>query len=223
MKKGHMNVAVLVFNGVELVDMNGPVDVFVHANRYKNDPSFKGLPYNVYTVADKPDSIVSEDGAVTIKPAYTFANCPEPDLIVIPGRIANDGKDSSIPVEQPYLDYISKMGAEKKNIMSVCVGLYSLAATGLLNGKKATTHYLAIAYAEQTWKQVKFIKNVRCVEDGLFVTTGGITSGIDGALYVVKKHNSLTIAQNVADIMVYDMDAPIPPRTRLPLKTTAKH
>ncbi|WP_448700382.1 DJ-1/PfpI family protein [Mucilaginibacter sp. AW1-3] len=223
MRKSYMNIAVLVFNGVELVDMNGPVDVFLHANRYKNDPAFKGLPYNVYTVADKPDAIVSEDGSVFIKPSYTFSNCPEPDLVVIPGCIAADGTDCSIPAPQPYIDYILKMGNQKKIIMSVCVGLYSLAPTGLLNGKSATTHYLAIAYAEGTWPNVKFVKNVRYVDDGHFVTTGGITSGIDGALYLVKKYNGPTIAQNVADIMVYDMDAPVPPRTILPLKTTSKH
>jgi transcriptional regulator GlxA family with amidase domain len=216
--KDHLNVAVLVFDGVELVDMNGPVDVFLHANRYKKDPAFTGLPYNVYTVADKGKDIISEDGAVTIKPSFTFSNCPDPDLIVIPGRISADGTDSSIPAEQPYLDFIAKMGAKNKVIMSVCVGLYSLASTGLLNDKKATTHYLSIAYAEKTWKKVKFIKNVRYVEDGPFVTTGGITSGIDGALYLVKKYNSDTIAQNVANIMVYQMDAPIPPNTILPLK-----
>jgi len=216
--KDHLNVAVLVFDGVELVDMNGPVDVFLHANRYKTDPAFTGLPYNVYTVADKGKDIISEDGSVTIKPSFTFSNCPDPDLVVIPGRIADDGSDSSIPAEQPYLDFIARMGAKNKAMMSVCVGLYSLAGTGLLNGKKATTHYLAIAYAEKTWKKVHFVKNVRYVEDGLFVTTGGITSGIDGALYLVKKYNGDTIAQNAANIMVYQMDAPIPPNTRLPLK-----
>lgn len=220
--KDHLNVAVLVFDGVELVDMNGPVDVFLHANRYKKDPAFTGLPYNVYTVADKGKDIISEDGSVTIKPSFTFSNCPDPDLIVIPGRISADGTDASIPAEQPYLDFIAKMGAKNKVIMSVCVGLYSLANTGLLNGKKATTHYLAMAYAEKTWKKVKFIKNVRYVEDGLFVTTGGITSGIDGALYLVKKYNSDAIAQNVANIMVYQMDAPIPPNTILPLKKQTK-
>ncbi|WP_184549362.1 DJ-1/PfpI family protein [Mucilaginibacter sp. FT3.2] len=220
--KDRLNVAVLTFDGIELVDMNGPIDVFLKANRFK-----KGPYYNVYTIADR-GVILSEEKTVTIMPQYTLDKIIDHDIIVIPGCIAFDGQSTSVPAGQPIISWIKKKGEEWKNkageklIMSVCVGLYSLAETGLLNGKNATTHYLAMDYAHTTWPAINLVKNKRYVHDGLFLTTGGITSGIDGALYVVEQYNGADIAQQVANIMVYTMNAPLPPGTILPDKATAK-
>jgi transcriptional regulator GlxA family with amidase domain len=213
--KDQLNVAVLVFDGVELVDMNGPIDVFLHANRFK-----KGPFYNVYTISDH-EFILSEEKTVTIKPQYKLDDNIDHDFIVIPGCIAFNSSSSTIPAEQSIIDWIKKKGEEWKDkagekvIMSVCVGLYSLAETGLLNGKNATTHYQAMDYAHTTWPDINLVKNKRYIHDGLFLTTGGITSGIDGALFLVKKYNGTDIAQQVADMMVYTMDAPLPPDTIL--------
>ncbi|NQX37715.1 DJ-1/PfpI family protein [Pedobacter steynii] len=207
-----MNIAVLVFNGVELVDMNGPLDVFLHANRFNVAPF-----YNVYTVAATPVPIISEGGVVTIIPQYTFETCPDPELIVIPGRIGNDADSTSIPAKPEVVEYVRQMAGKGKLILSVCVGLYTLAETGLLAGRKATTHYLAIDYVESHYKGIDMIKNVRYVHDDNFITTGGITSGIDGALYVVEQYNGPDVALKVANIMVYNREAALPPGTILPL------
>src|ERR1700744_5875430 len=154
-KPTQINVAVLVFNGVELVDMNGPIDVFVHANRY-----IKGLAYHVYTVAADTKPILSEKKVVTITPQYSIDNCPPPDVIVIPGCI--DANSNSVPADQVIIDWLKKtLTQEEKKIivLSVCVGLYTLAETGWLNGKKATTHYLAINYAHTTYPFIQLVKN----------------------------------------------------------------
>ncbi len=203
-----VNIAVLIYPGVELVDMNGPIDVFSHANRFK--PS----PYNIYTVAADAGNVTSEAKIVTIVPQYTIANCPTPDIVVIPG-IVND--DNSTGIAAPaIISWIKEMVERKTIILSVCIGIYNLAATGLLSGKKVTTHYLAIDDFHQQYKNVTIIKNVRFVEDGDIVTTGGVTSGIDGALHLVEKYDGPSLAQHVADILVYNRDAPLPPYTILP-------
>jgi len=100
--------------------------------------------------------------------------------------------------------------------MSVCIGAYILARTGLLSGREATTHYASIADIQSQYHDIRFIKNVRYVPDDNFVTTGGITSGIDGALYLIEQMDDADIAQHVADIMVYNREAPLPPYTLLP-------
>jgi transcriptional regulator GlxA family with amidase domain len=210
-----IKVAVLIYPGVELVDMNGPIDVFLHANRYYAD-GFDKPRYKVYTVAETNEPVLSECKAVTIMPGYSIKSCPEPDIVVIPGRIEFSEKATSIPADQPIIDWIAEMGKKGKVIMSVCVGLYSLAPTGLLDGKKATTHYLSIGLAVGKWPKIQFERNVRYVADGKFVTTGGVTSGIDGALYLVEQNDGAIIAQQVADIMVYNRDAPLPQWTLLP-------
>lgn len=207
-----MKIAVLIFHGVELVDMNGPVDVFLHANRFHKEPV-----YNIYTVAATAARIVSEGGVVTIIPQFTFETCPDPDLIIIPGRIANDADDSSIPAKPEVVAYVKQMAQKGKIILSVCVGLYTLAETGLLTGRKATTHYLAMDYVRSHYKGINLVENVRYVHDGNFITTGGITSGIDGALYLVEQYNGADVALQVANIMVYNRKAKLPPGTILPL------
>jgi transcriptional regulator GlxA family with amidase domain len=207
-----MKIAVLIFHGVELVDMNGPVDVFLHANRFHKAPV-----YNIYTVAATSARIVSEGGVVTITPQFTFETCPDPDLIIIPGRIANDAEDSSIPAKPEVVAYVKQMAEKGKTILSVCVGLYTLAETGLLAGRKATTHYLAMDYVKSHYPSINLVENVRYVHDGNFITTGGITSGIDGALYLVEQYNGADIALQVANIMVYNRKAKLPPGTILPL------
>jgi transcriptional regulator GlxA family with amidase domain len=202
--KTPIKVAVLIYNGVELLDMNGPIDVFLHANRYNNNR------YQVYTVAATMDAIQSENKAVTITPQYDLNNCPEPDLVVIPGII-------DLEVDPSVIDWIKKIGSKKdKVIMSVCIGLQILAKTGLLSGKRVTTHYLAINDMHKQYPDITFIKNVRFVQDGHIVSTGGITSGIDGALHLVEKNDGPVIAQQTADVMVYNRDAPLPPYTILP-------
>lgn len=198
-----INVAVLVYNGVEPIDMNGPIDVFLKANAYNNNR------YQVYTVAATMDTIGGESKIVTMTPQYDISNCPDPDLIVIPG-IINEEVDTAL------ISWIKEMGDKGKTVMSVCIGLYILAQTGLLSGKHATTHYLAINSVHTQYPDIKLVKNVRFVEDGNIVSTGGITSGIDGALHMVEKYDGAVVAQQTADVMVYNRDTPLPPYTILP-------
>jgi transcriptional regulator GlxA family with amidase domain len=198
-----LNVAVLVYPSVEVVDMNGPIDAFVKANRLNNNH------YNVYTVAATTQTLKSEKGVVTITPGYDINNCPVPDIVVIPGIIEGEP-------DQSLIDWIKKMGNAGKTVMSVCIGAFILAKTGLLNGKRATTHYLSLGDLHQQYPTIKIERNVRFVQDGNIVTTAGITSGIDGALHLIEKFDGAALAQQAADIMVYNREGALPPFTLVP-------
>ena len=202
----YKRVAVLVFDDVELVDMNGPVDVFLHANRYD-----KAMNYLVYTVGATHARIRSEGGAVSITPRYSVADCPPPDIVVIPGRVA-PGRNAG-----PKLTaWVARQVAHGSTILSVCIGLYTLAVAGLLAGQRATTHYLALEALQAQYPDIELVRNVRVVDDGQFVSTGGVTSGIDGALALVARYSGAPLAERVADVLVYNTAAPLPPRTLLP-------
>ncbi len=214
-----INVAVIFYNEVELVDMNGPIDVFVKANRSNNNR------YNIYTVAEKGMPRITEKDVVSICPTYTIYDCPMPDIIVLPGLITDDNEASPAIVKwvKEFGEKVLAHPRKHTYIMSVCVGIYTLAKTGLLNGRKATTHFLNLAdnsdgSIQKMYPQISFIQNKRFVADGIFITTGGITSGIDGALHLVEQIDGEKIARQTAGIMVYQRDAPIPPDTILPLK-----
>ena len=209
-----VKVAVLIYPGIEVIDMNGPIDVFVKANRYN------GNRYEVFTVAESAGEIKSELSAVHIMPDYTLSNCPQPDIIVIPGQIMPAGSTNPFGGGSDLLiDWINEQAQHTGiTIMSVCVGIYILANTELLNNRKATTHWMAMKdeTIQQEYPLITFVKNERLVADGNFVTTGGVTSGIDGALYLISIMDGADTAQKVADIMVYNRDAPLPPDTILP-------
>lgn len=111
---------------------------------------------------------------------------------------------------------------KEKIILSVCVGLYNVAATGLLNGKKATTHYLAVRRFQEKYKDVHMIENTRVIRDGNLVSTGGIVCGIDGALRLLESFDGEEIAQQVADVMVYNRSSPLPVYTLLPAYNSSK-
>lgn len=209
--KKKINVAVLIYPGVELIDMNGPLDVFVKTNR------FNGNRYRVFTLAETARAIKSESSAVRITPEFTLKNCPKPDVIVIPGQIMpGNGPLTFGSGSNKLVKWIIQQAQYPGiTIMSVCVGLYILAKTGLLAEKKATTHWEAIREMEKQYPNISFIENQRYVADGNFVTTGGVTSGIDGALYLIEKLDGAATAQEVADTIVYNRAAPLPPDTIL--------
>lgn len=206
-----INVAVLIYPGVEIIDMNGPLDVFIKANRYNQNR------YCVFTVAESAEDIESERSAVRITPEYTISNCPRPHLILIPGQVMPEGSSQQFGSGSHVLHKWIKDQAQHDDttIMSVCIGVYILAKTGLLANRSATTHWKAIESIQQEYPDIRFIKNVRYVQDGKFITTGGVTSGIDGALYFIETMDGPGIAKEVADIMVYNREAPLPPGTIL--------
>ena len=127
-----MNVAVLIYDGVELLDFAGPLEVFSLASR----DSKKLL--NVYTVGINNELITSQK-ILHIKPQFTFDNCPIPDIIVLPGG------DTRLIKKNEILIKWLKENFEKIDIaLSVCTGISILGEAGLLENQTATTHKYAI-------------------------------------------------------------------------------
>jgi len=130
------NVAIVVFDGVELLDFAGPGEVF-SAARAGGRHAFR-----VYTVAGSTEPLVSQ-GFVTVTPAYTFEDCPAPDIVVVPG--------GGVPLRDRELRGFVQESAERCELfMSVCNGAGVLAAAGLLDGLTATTHWGALDLLAQS-------------------------------------------------------------------------
>ncbi|MDI1257317.1 MAG: DJ-1/PfpI family protein [Flavobacterium sp.] len=206
--KPTINVAIIIYEGVELVDMNGPIAVFLHANGIIKDR------YNIFTVAETKAPVKSEGSVVTIMPTYDFTDCPDPDVFIVPGLL--DRELNPTVANDACISFIKSIIMKEKIILSVCVGLYNVAATGLLSGRNVTTHYLAVNSFQKQYPDLHVIKNKRFVTDRNVVSTGGVTSGIDGALHLLQHLDGDTIAQQVADMMVYNRAAPLPSYTLLP-------
>src|SRR5207253_1104950 len=124
-KRAVKTVAVLLFDGVELLDFAGPAEVFIVADH--------GKSFRVVTVADTTKPLKTM-GGITITPDFSYENAPRADVLVVPG-----GKTSAVGKEGRA--WLKKAAGDADIVMSVCYGAFLLADAGLLDGGEATTHH----------------------------------------------------------------------------------
>ena len=171
------NVAIFIFDDVEILDFAGPYEVFNVTTEMTD-----GTPFNVYSVALTED-IVHARGRLALQPAYSIDNCPQPDLLVIPGGLGTRPLLKNERVAEWLRDQVGKV----EHLLSVCTGALLLAQAGLLKGLNATTHAGAFDELAAISSDITILKEERWVDNGKIITAGGVSAGIDMALYVVHK------------------------------------
>jgi putative intracellular protease/amidase len=179
-------IAILLFNGVEIVDYTGPYEMFGAAG------------CDVYTVAESKQPVTTAMGMVVV-PKYSFADAPQPDVLVVPG-----GNVRGASASAPTLDYVKSATSGAQHTLSVCNGAFILAHAGLLDGLTATTTAGNIDRLSKEFPKTKVVRDQRVVDNGKIVTAGGLSAGIDGALHVIATLMGEGTAQNVALNEEYD-------------------
>ena len=164
-------VAILLFDGVELLDFAGPAEVFIVAD--------KGKSFRVVTVAESTKPLKTM-GGITVTPDFTLENAPQADIVVVPG-----GNTSA--VGKTGREWLKKASGEAEFTMSVCYGAFLLADAGLLDGIDATTHHWGLDGLKAAAPKCKVVTGKRFVDSGKVITTGGVTAGIDGSLHIVER------------------------------------
>lgn len=185
-KPARPKVAILVFDGVQIIDFCGPYEVFGQAG------------YEVFTVGARKSPLLTAMN-LRITPAYAFGASPPADILLIPG-----GNIDSARHDATTLDWIRARHAESKITMSVCNGALILAQTGLLDNLSATTYHGAIDDLATGFRNVRVVDNKRFVDNGKIITTAGLSSGIDGAMHVVSRLEGKLDAALVARGLEYD-------------------
>jgi putative intracellular protease/amidase len=173
-------VAILVFNGVEVLDFSGPYEMFGAAD------------CDVFTVAASTDAVTSAMG-LGVVPKYTFANAPQPDVLVVPG-----GGVKGASHDTATLAYIKRVNEHTTHTLSVCNGAFILAEAGLLDGLSATTTYHNIPILAGQYPKIKVVSDQRYVDNGKIITAAGLSAGIDGALHVIARLFGTGFAQQIA-------------------------
>jgi len=178
-------VVILLFDGVQIIDFTGPYEVL------------GGAGYEVVTVA--ANSSIKTNMGLKVNPDFTFANCPKAGIFIIPG-----GEIARTRQSPETLNWIKQYSEQSEVVMSVCNGALILADTDLLNGLTATTYHNAISDLKNENPKIKVVSDQRFVDNGKFITTAGLSSGIDGALHIVEKLQGKYKAQTVALNLEYD-------------------
>jgi putative intracellular protease/amidase len=179
-------VAILLFNGVEIIDSTGPYELFGAAN------------YNVYTVGETREPITTAMG-MTVVPKYTFADAPRADVLVVPGGGVRGAQQNGA-----LLRYVVDATATAQHTMSVCNGSFILASAGLLDGLTATSTYGNVLRLHAQFPKVKVVGDRRYVDNGKIITTAGLSAGMDGALHVISLMDGEARAREVALSEEYD-------------------
>jgi transcriptional regulator GlxA family with amidase domain len=187
------NVAILIFNEVEVLDFCGPFEVFA-VTRGAQDAA----PFNVYTVAETAGPILARNG-LSINPRYTIADCPPPDLLIVPGGY---GARQEMHNER-VIAWIKECAGPSELVLSVCTGALLLANAGLLHNLAATTHHRAFDLLRAAAPQTTVREGQRFVDNGKVITSAGISAGIDMSLHVVARLLGVDAARETAQQMEY--------------------
>ncbi len=179
-------IGLFLQDGVEILDFAGPMEVFLQAG------------FEVYTVAETKDPIKAM-GALTIIPDYTIDDAPKADVIAFFGGGGATHKSQ----KENLKAWVSEQVKHSTVQFSVCTGAFFLGEVGLLDDRTATTFHSAIPGLQERFPKCTVRDDVRFVDNGLVITTAGISAGIDGALHLVSKINGLSTAKSVASNMEY--------------------
>jgi len=192
--KAPRNLAILIFDGVQIIDYTGPYETFGHT--YSND----GAAFNIYTVSEKTNAITTSMG-MSVNPKYSFENAPKPDILLVPG-----GDVREQLANPTVINWVKETSDKAEIVMSVCNGAFILAKTGMLDDKEATTTSNLIPMLREAAPKVRVVDDRRFVDLGHIITTAGLSSGIDGALHVIERLYGRGTAQMAALGMEYNWD-----------------
>jgi cyclohexyl-isocyanide hydratase len=184
-----LQIGLVLFPKVTQLDFTGPLQVF---------SSVPGAKVHLVWKRIEP---VASDSVLTLTPTTTFADCPQLDVICVPGGFGTDDMVN----DEEMLDFLRRQAKGAKYITSVCTGSMVLGAAGLLTGYRATTHWTAMDLLAQFGATPA--KTRVCVDRNR-ITGGGVTAGIDFALTLVSQLLGETTAQAIQLGLEYN---PAPP------------
>lgn len=179
-------VAILMFDGVQIIDFAAPYEVFGQAH------------FNVYTISPDGEPVTTAMG-LNVNVDRSFENMLEADIILVPG-----GNVESMRKNPRVLDWLREKSETADQLLSVCNGAFIVAGAGLLDGRKATTFHRLFDEFEQNYPGVTLVRDQRWVDNGRVVTSAGLASGIDASLHVVAERLGTRKARSIALHLEYD-------------------
>lgn len=187
------HVAILIFPDVEVLDFCGPFEVFSVTNELNDRKLF-----HIFTVAEQPGPLPARNG-LKVVPDHTFADCPKPDILVVPG-----GFGTRPLLNRPeVINWIRARADTAEIAASVCTGSLLYAKAGVLDGQSATTHYLRHDLLRELAPGARVVEDRRFLDNGHVVTSAGISAGIDMSLHLVARLHGAGVAENTARYMEY--------------------
>ncbi|MEV5339109.1 helix-turn-helix domain-containing protein [Streptomyces sp. NPDC052676] len=186
-------VAVLALDRVIPFDLSAPIDAFGWARLPDGREA-----YRVRVCSDREEV---NAGAFTVRAPYGLDALAEADTIILPGV-----EDPPDPLPPGVTEALRAAAAQGTRIASVCVGAYLFAATGLLDGLRATTHWIAAPDLAARYPRVTVDPNVLYVDNGQFLTSAGAAAAMDMCLHMIRKDHGSAVAAHAARMSVMPLE-----------------
>jgi transcriptional regulator GlxA family with amidase domain len=199
-------VAIVAYDGVQSLDVTGPLEVFAAASYVtrERDPGAVA-PYRVEVVAQSA-GIVTTGSGLRLHIQRACGDLRNVDTLMVAGGEA--GAVTRVIGEKPLLRWLQISARRVRRLASVCSGAFVLAEAGLLDGRKATTHWLGTAQLARLYPRVSVVPDAIFVRDGNVYTSAGVTAGIDLALALVEEDLGHATALEVARRLVVFLKRP---------------
>ncbi|BCB78181.1 AraC family transcriptional regulator [Phytohabitans flavus] len=186
-------VAVLALDQVIPFDLSTPIEVFSRTRLPDGRPA-----YRVRVCGPAP---TVDAGAFTLQPPWGLDALTDADTIILPGCA-----DPTAPIPGEVLDTLRQAAAAGTRIASICAGAFILAATGLLDGLPATTHWLAANLLAERHPAVKVDPDVLYVDNGQLLTSAGAAAGLDLCLHLIRRDHGSAVAADAARLSVMPLE-----------------
>ena len=188
MKNSKLKLGAIVFNGFELLDLFGPLEMF---GMLKDK-------IEIVLISEKDKIITSTQGPRIVSDVI-FEQCPILDILLIPGGLGTRTEINN----KNIIDFIEQKSKETSYVATVCTGSALLAKTTLLNGHKATTNKKAFDWVISQNPNVDWILKARWVEDNKFFTSSGISAGMDMSLALIERIFDKKTSNRIAHLAEY--------------------
>jgi transcriptional regulator GlxA family with amidase domain len=199
---GKRIVEVLAYPSVKLLDVTGPIQVFASANAFMAQAG-EAMPYAIRIVAQSGDRVVASGGVELAVHPLSAVDAALDTLVIAGGEgVAAAATDTAL------IDWVRERAKQSRRTASVCTGAFLLAASGMLDGRRAVTHWAFCAELARRFPAIRVEPDRIFIQDGPVWTSAGVTSGIDLALALVEEDLGRAAALAVARYLVVFLKRP---------------
>lgn len=190
-------VGVVLFDDVEVLDFTGPYEVLAGARLDESARWQTDSPFDLRLVAQ--GDVVRCYGGMRVNTDHRLDDCPPLDWLIVPGGWGTRRETDNAAL----VGWIGERSRQAALTASVCTGARLLAAAGVLDGRRATTHWNSLDWLAESYPQVRVERDLHVVDDGDVVTSAGISAGIDLAMTLVARECGEAVATQLARYMEY--------------------
>lgn len=190
-------VAITAYEGVSLLDLAGPLEAFRIASSFEG-PRGRRIAYDCSVVSVRGGPVRTADGIEIVTQSIRSGASTPIDTLIVPGAFSVD----DVTRDRELVRWVARKAPACRRVCSVCVGSFLLADAGVLDGRRAATHWMHAPLLATRHPRISVEPDAIFVRDGRVWSSAGVTTGIDLALALIEQDAGREIAMNVARILV---------------------